>query len=270
MNMYEELYEISQVICIGTMFVALRTCGRVEPYFRILIVILGMDIAVSAAGSFGSGTVGGPLLISAPLVGTVASLLVILGYRMPARRFRDEWLQRCANDPIELAPPFRGTWWVASGGPDRAHNHHMIVQDQYFAYDFLRKGQSSWGSVIVSPCDGEIAEIVDDRTDAAPNSSSRDTEPAAGNYVSIQMAGGYILLCHLKRGSIRVRKGEQVRIGEVIGECGNSGNSTKSHLHVHAQDRADFCPGMAKGLPVVFRDGTNSVRILEYRDALTG
>ena len=63
--------------------------------------------------------------------------------------------------------------------------------------------------------------------------------------------GEYALLAHLRRGSVRVRVGQQVRPGQILGLAGNSGNSSEPHLHFHVQDRAELF-GDARGLPVLF------------------
>lgn len=43
------------------------------------------------------------------------------------------------------------------------------------------------------------------------------------------------LLAHFRPGSVRVRTGERVTIGQPVGEVGNSGNTTEPHLHISAQ-----------------------------------
>ena len=48
----------------------------------------------------------------------------------------------------------------------------------------------------------------------------------------------YSLLAHLKPGSICVRTGQQVNLGEKIGECGNSGNTSEPHLHFFRYSQA--------------------------------
>ncbi|MEU1757081.1 M23 family metallopeptidase [Micromonospora matsumotoense] len=64
---------------------------------------------------------------------------------------------------------------------------------------------------------------------------------------------GYVLLAHLRAGSIRLAVGEAVGVGQELGDCGNSGNSTQPHLHLHLQvmDAAD--PYAARGVPMSFR-----------------
>ncbi|TDC93554.1 M23 family metallopeptidase [Actinomadura sp. 7K507] len=72
-----------------------------------------------------------------------------------------------------------------------------------------------------------------------------------GNSVVLDLGDGvYAVFAHLRRGSVRVEKGDRVRAGDVLGEVGNSGNSSEPHLHFHLMDR----PGAmaAAGLPFAF------------------
>jgi murein DD-endopeptidase MepM/ murein hydrolase activator NlpD len=59
--------------------------------------------------------------------------------------------------------------------------------------------------------------------------------PAAGNHVRIGTGTEEVLLAHLRPGSVQVARGDLVRRGQVIGQVGNSGNSTEPHLHIHAE-----------------------------------
>lgn len=79
-----------------------------------------------------------------------------------------------------------------------------------------------------------------------------DIRPNAGNYVMIKAKEGYIVfLAHLRNGSTKVKKGDLVKKGELIGNVGNSGNSTAPHLHINLFDQMDN-PFKAKVLPFVF------------------
>ncbi len=60
------------------------------------------------------------------------------------------------------------------------------------------------------------------------------------------------MYCHLKEGSIRVKAGQNVAKGEVIGRVGNTGNSSEPHLHFQLMDSRDFF--RANGLPVMFEN----------------
>lgn len=54
-----------------------------------------------------------------------------------------------------------------------------------------------------------------------------------GNGVAIAHDGGWVTqYCHMRRGSIRVRSGEQVERGQELGLVGMSGNTEYPHVHV--------------------------------------
>ena len=62
----------------------------------------------------------------------------------------------------------------------------------------------------------------------------------AGNHVVLGLgpAGPYVLLAHLRRGTVRVAARRRAASSSVrpVGECGNSGNSTEPHVHLQATD----------------------------------
>jgi murein DD-endopeptidase MepM/ murein hydrolase activator NlpD len=57
-------------------------------------------------------------------------------------------------------------------------------------------------------------------------------------------------VCHLQRDSVQVQLGQRVRVGEALGRCGNSGNSTEPHVHLQAIDRLDM--RRASAVPITF------------------
>jgi murein DD-endopeptidase MepM/ murein hydrolase activator NlpD len=72
----------------------------------------------------------------------------------------------------------------------------------------------------------------------------------SGNFVSLVLGDGrYAHYEHLQPGSVRVRVGEHVHRGQVIGALGFSGDSTGPHLHFHVSDGA--APLAGEGLPFV-------------------
>ena len=76
-----------------------------------------------------------------------------------------------------------------------------------------------------------------------------------GNYVLIDHGQTeFSLSAHLKPDSVRVKKGDQVKAGDVIGKLGSSGNSTEPHLHWQLTDQAESL--MAVGIPVNFTNIT--------------
>ena len=178
------------------------------------------------------------------------------------------WLTRASQNPIVLQPPFEDRWYVAAGGPDPRHNHHT-AGDQYFAYDFLRDEGDSWDQPILAPCDGMVAHVENRQEDAPPAERRRDAKRPFGNYVSIQTPKGYVILAHLKQGSIPVRVGDAIQAGTLVGQCGNSGDSRGAHLHLHAQNQPSMSLGVAAAVPVAFRDRLRSEPLLlEYGDRL--
>ena len=82
--------------------------------------------------------------------------------------------------------------------------------------------------------------------------AARDWRALAGNGVLIEGAEGVVVaVCHLRRHRVRVVEGQTVSVGDLIGECGNSGNSTEPHVHVQAMTGRD--PKTAGAEPVSFR-----------------
>jgi hypothetical protein len=71
---------------------------------------------------------------------------------------------------------------------------------------------------------------------------------------AIDRGGPFVLIAHLRRGSLQVRVGEHVAAGRHIGGCGNSGNSTQPHIHLQVTDSTDWAS--ARGLPLAFRTPT--------------
>ena len=76
-----------------------------------------------------------------------------------------------------------------------------------------------------------------------------------GNHVVLDVGDGrYAALAHLQHGSATVHAGEHVACGDVVGRCGNSGNSSEPHVHFQLMDHPRAL--IAAGLPFVFaRDG---------------
>jgi murein DD-endopeptidase MepM/ murein hydrolase activator NlpD len=75
----------------------------------------------------------------------------------------------------------------------------------------------------------------------------------AGNRVVIALAsrGPFVVMAHLRCGSVRVRNGDVLTSGDEVGECGNSGNNTQPHVHVQVTDSIDW--PSAQGLSMAFR-----------------
>lgn len=58
------------------------------------------------------------------------------------------------------------------------------------------------------------------------------TKKSWGNFIKIKHDdGSYTLYAHLKTGSLQVKKGDKVEMGEYIANMGNTGKVTGYHLH---------------------------------------
>jgi hypothetical protein len=172
-------------------------------------------------------------------------------------RMHVAWDERLRGEtPVLLEAPFEGRWKALGTGPWAAWNHHLAASDQWFATDWLRVDRESRGSRVLSPVNGVVANVEEGHPDKpARRWVQRDIANPAGNYVSLRVDGRehmYVILAHLERGSVAVWPGKAVRVGDLIGRCGNSGNTTRAHLHVHAQPVPRVAPGTMWGIPVLF------------------
>jgi len=87
---------------------------------------------------------------------------------------------------------------------------------------------------VLAPADGFVTEVVNHVDDNKPGEVNVNEN--WGNTVIIyHIQGLYSKLSHLKKGSIKVVKGQYVKKGDTIGYCGNSGRSPFPHLHFQVQ-----------------------------------
>jgi len=155
---------------------------------------------------------------------------------------------------------------VAWGGDSLATNYHAAVPDQRWAYDLViapyfagserLEDYGCYGAKVVAPATGVIAIAHDGEADQRPG-DLQITEQPLGNHVVIELpTGTYLLLAHMKQGSVTVSAGESVTEGQIIGQCGNSGHTSEPHIHIHHQRQspADYPLNFAEGLPLYFRN----------------
>lgn len=64
---------------------------------------------------------------------------------------------------------------------------------------------------------------------------------AYGNQVVQKVAQGWVIYAHLN--AVRCKPGQAIKAGQIIGESGNSGNSTGPHLHLELRDNKRWSAG---------------------------
>ena len=179
---------------------------------------------------------------------------------------------------VQIAPPFGGEWLVLQGGPSPLQNHHLSAYNQRFATDLVRLENGSifdsspetagnaathgWYQPLLSPADGRVVFVRDDMEDAEGVGTVNSAADAAGNVIVIEMSSGqFVVLAHLRQGSLQVEEGDFVQAGNVLARVGNSGNTTMPHLHLQVQTHADMWDPDNRSVPFAFNtDGRVPVR----------
>lgn len=182
--------------------------------------------------------------------------------------------------PPVLGPPLRGENYIAGDGCCDSTRHVRALLplngafrlSQRFAIDWEKLGGDGrlfagdrklvgsyhiYGQPILAVSDGTIVDMRGDLADQVPGAlpDGLPVGEADGNFAVLDMGGGaFVLYAHMKPGSVRVKIGDRVRRGDVIGAVGNTGNSSEPHLHLHVMDGPS--PLLANGLPYVFEAAT--------------
>ncbi|TDT41357.1 peptidase M23-like protein [Halospina denitrificans] len=219
----------------------------------LLIVIRQLMTIRSSTHGLWQASVGSPVLIA-----VVAGLGVLGGY-MGIAAIQGRVTPN--SDVVDIAPPFAaGHFLVAHGGSTEMANVHLRTLDeseerfrpwrgQSRGLDIFRITPWGWhmsgwwpadpaqyttfGTPVVAPCSGRVAKVVDRFEDMTVPEMDGDNK--AGNYIAVDCGDFVVILAHLRQGKMAVAEGDQLRVGDTLGEAGNSGNSSEPHLHIHAQ-----------------------------------
>ncbi|PIQ48153.1 MAG: peptidase M23 [Cytophagales bacterium CG12_big_fil_rev_8_21_14_0_65_40_12] len=164
--------------------------------------------------------------------------------------FQDETLPTMERNASSLILPFKGEWTVFWGGDTQEQNYHVTTPSQKNAFDLLimdENGKSfsgdgtknedyyAFGKELIAPAAGEVVLVVDGIKDNKPG--TMNLVFMTGNTVIIKTENNeYLLFAHFKQHSIQVKQGDRVTQGQLLGLCGNSGNSSEAHLHFHIQN----------------------------------
>jgi hypothetical protein len=180
-----------------------------------------------------------------------------------------------------ISPPLRGPRWVVINGCCDARTSHrnsllsidgVLHESERYAIDFVQmtaarritEGSNQvldnypfFGAEVLSATAGTVVGVVDRLPDGPIDFAlpPRKAGDAGGNHVVVALGGGrYALYAHLQPGSVRVKVGQKVRPGDVLGQLGNSGNSNAPHLHFQLMDGPS--PLGAEGIPYRFSSFT--------------
>ena len=174
---------------------------------------------------------------------------------------------------VVIGPPLRGSKYLAADSCCDATRHtraalpingriwlaqrYAVDYEQLDADNRVFSGKKKeldsytiYGQEAIAVANGTVVKVVDGLPEQVPGGLPKNITPeeADGNSVILDIGGGnYALYAHFQPGSVRVKEGERVERGEVLGLVGNSGNSLAPHLHFHVMDGS--LPLASNGLP---------------------
>ena len=195
--------------------------------------------------------------------------------------------------PADLAlewPVGVGDWWIGLGPSNTSEHRRAVIRvgddtvphlAQRFAIDWVKldargeyardhrgRRNTDWygyGEPVLAVAAARVVAVVDSIPDNTPGEGSRAVPmrvaTVLGNYVLLDLgpasdaAHRYALYGHVKPGTLRVRVGDMVSPGQVLGAIGNSGNSDGPHLHFHVTEAVDSAaaPLRSEGVPFVLK-----------------
>ena len=192
--------------------------------------------------------------------------------------------------PVVISPPLAGPKWLDGNGCCDMGAHRMALNPingqlwaaERFAIDYVQLGPDGrlftgdqakvesypyFGADILAVADGPVVAAVDGLPEQVPGKSPTGLalDQYAGNHIVQDLGdGNYALYAHIKTGAVKVKPGDQLTVGQVIGSVGNTGNSDAPHLHFHVMSTPD--PLRSDGLPFVFTSFKLDSRIASADD----
>jgi hypothetical protein len=189
------------------------------------------------------------------------------------------------NQTAAYQLPVKETSIIADGNDFYSHHRrfdftHPAVamlgikkQSNRYAYDFRKVNEAGetfanggekladwycFGQNIYAISEGEIVNCFGNAIDADIgqiafnyDEVTKNPELMNGNFVLIKHADKtYSFYMHMKQGSLKVKTGDKVKTGQLLGQIGNSGDSYEPHLHFQLCDGTDFMD--CNGIPIYF------------------
>lgn len=189
-----------------------------------------------------------------------------------------------------ISPPLKGNNWVADAvglySPHRLTTMPIdgaLKTPERWAVDWIKltsdnklstgdpkenKSYPQYGEEIIAVADGVILNTVNNLPDGQPGKMPANItiDTAGGNYVYQDIGNGYsAFYAHLIPGTLKFKKGDFVKKGEVLGLLGNSGNSDAPHLHF--QVNKGQSPLGSDGVPYLI-DSFTQIGYLDSKDYL--
>ncbi len=229
----------------------------------------------------GRGVAGEAVGLKARLMATPAVEAELEGARIVAFPLRGEW--RAVHTPASRIPSHgtdmlgqRYAFDFIRSDPRRGSLYHPAGGLRTLLTGVPTHECHGWGEPIHAPLDGVVVAVRDGLPErrrihpvrelvlALKNSLTFRPTPGhldrvMGNHVVLRCGDVYAGFAHLTTRSVAVVAGQQVRVGDLLGRVGHTGNSTAPHLHFQLMDDPD--PLAAHGVPCgffeydVWRDG---------------
>jgi hypothetical protein len=163
---------------------------------------------------------------------------------------------------VSIGPPLRGDRFISADSCCDATRHTRaalavngrVWVAQRFAVDWEQsdardriyagpreklESYAIFGKPVLAVADAIVASVTDGLPEQTPGKFPSDIplDAADGNSVTLDLGSQrYAMYAHLQPGSITVHRGEHVKLGQVIGLVGDSGNSIVPHLHFQVTD----------------------------------
>ncbi len=196
------------------------------------------------------------------------------------------------REPVVLSPPLAGPNWLNANSCCDMTPHRTALNPidgqiwaaERFAIDYLQLGPDGristgeptdvnsypyFGADILAVGDGPVVSTLDGLVEQVPGTATTGLtlEQYGGNHVVQDLGDGtYAFYAHLQTGTVKVKPGDQLTAGQVIGSLGNSGNTDAPHLHFHVMNSPD--PLRSDGLPFVLSSFQLDSRLTGNPEAL--
>jgi murein DD-endopeptidase MepM/ murein hydrolase activator NlpD len=182
--------------------------------------------------------------------------------------------------PVVIGSPLKGPGWVTMETTEPTTHHFLMpvtvngvtTVDQRYAQDWfyidpvtgnaakdnatLARNFLGYGKELYAVADGTVVVARDGipENEIIYHKIPFAFETGTGNTIIVDIGDGkYACYCHIVPGSIKVKKGDTVKEGEVIGLMGNTGQSDVPHLHFEVVTGKPSIIG-SEGYPFVYRE----------------